>query len=113
MNTPSNRSLISLWHQMALGSLWAVIGLTCIVDLRRRYWWEEGGAWWLVPALVGATYLITGVGFAMLRAWARRVMTFLMILSAFVFFSSGIMGGIMLDNLVLLWIGLAGCALAT
>ena len=105
MSALRQTSLVSVWHYRVLGILWALVGAACLADLHRGYWWEQRKAW--LPALVGLLYLITGLGFAFLRARARRAMTILMVLAGLVF-GDWILAGLMLGNRSLLWLALGG-----
>ena len=104
MNTTSDRSLISLWQQRVIGSLWALLGLACVVNSFRM---ERSQAWAWLSVLLGSPYVVVGVGFLRVRTWARRALWVLMV-AAGLLFADWVLAGLMLGNRSLLWLGLAG-----
>jgi hypothetical protein len=109
MNAHRHNSLLSLWHHRVLGGFWALLGLGCIADLHRGYWWEQGLPW--IPALVGAVYVITVIGFVLVHTWARRVMAILMVVAALFFADFILMAGWVGNHKLMPWV-LAGFGVA-
>jgi hypothetical protein len=105
MNAVRHVPVVSLWHHRVLGAFWALLGLGCIADLHRGYWWEEGLQW--LPALVGAAYLATGIGFILVRTWARRAMIVLMFVAGLFFADMILMAGWVSNRALMPW-ALAG-----
>jgi|GEM_PF-5279257 len=98
------------WHFRVLGIFWALCGLFCLGDLVwRSYWWEQKTAW--VPVLVGVPFIVGGFGFARRQIWARGCVIPLMLVAGLICLDGLLCGGFT-GNRTLVWLSVAGLALA-
>ena len=108
MNTTGDRSLISVWQQRVIGGLWTLLGLASILNsfqMARMEQMPRSQAWFW--ALLASPYVVAGLGFLLVRTWARRVLGALMVVSGLLF-ADWILAGLMLGNPTLLLLALSG-----
>ena len=103
-------SLVSVWHHRVLGVLWVLWGAVSAVGLDLDNLWKWRIEW--LPALLGLVFIIAGVGFALVRDWARSVMAVLSVVGGLYFADMILMAGWVGNRPLLHWMlaafGLAG-----